>query len=338
MADEKKLKAEVIAVLPNKIKVAVDDLDEFKIDDDSLKIGSYLHVFDNENTGLVAIISNYSIEVDDEGERTYIIEANPLGTLKDGTFRRGGDELAIPPKDVKPLRKVDVRQIYDSSIADTDKFKFATLSRERDIDVPVNGNRFFNKHIAIVGATGSGKSCTVARIIQNAKNAKTTAYKGLNNSHVVIFDIHSEYKAAFPDAKVIDINNLTLPYWLLDGDELEELFLESGDRNNYNQAALMRDVVITNKEKHNPGVERICFDSPLRFDINEVLHCLRNLSQESTDYNDPLTITFASGNAKFDSEKDKLTKYFEEVHSFKARARHPRYPRQSSPSAAISLR
>ena len=39
--------------------------------------------------------------------------------------------------------------------------------------------------------------------------------EGLNNSHIVIFDIHSEYKTAFPQARFIDITNLKLPYWLL---------------------------------------------------------------------------------------------------------------------------
>ena len=83
----------------------------------------------------------------------------------------------------------------------------------------------------------------------------------MNNSHIIIFDIHSEYKSAFPYANFIDINNLILPYWLLNGDELEELFLESGDFNNYNQASLLQKVITENKKKYNSvyyrtGLER----------------------------------------------------------------------------------
>lgn len=319
--EAKKLNAEVIAVLPNKIKIAVDKLEEFRIAEESLKIGSYLKISDNENTGLVAVISNYLIEVDEEGNRKYVIESNPLGTLKDGEFKRGGDELAIPPKEAAPLKKEEVRQIYETSIEENKKFSFAKLSRDRDISVPVDGNRFFNKHIAIVGATGSGKSCTVARILQNAKNVKTGNYEGLNNSHIVIFDIHSEYKKAFPQVKLIDVNNLILPYWLLNGDELEELFLESGDRNNYNQASVMREIVTSNKEKHNSSVEKVCFDSPLMFDIDEVCNCLYNLSQESTDYNNSLTIKFQDEDKTFDSEKEKLNEYFQRQYAFKNPAR-----------------
>ena len=79
-----------------------------------------------------------------------------------------------------------------------EKFIFSSLSSNTDISVPVNGNRFFNKHIAIVGSTGSGKSHTVTKIIQSATEIKEGTYDGLNNSHIIIFDIHSEYKTAFP--------------------------------------------------------------------------------------------------------------------------------------------
>lgn len=58
---------------------------------------------------------------------------------------------------------------------------------------------FFSKHIGIVGSTGSGKSCTVAKILQavgidEATNKNSAKQK---NSHVIIFDIHSEYSSAF---------------------------------------------------------------------------------------------------------------------------------------------
>ncbi|MFQ7528024.1 MAG: helicase HerA domain-containing protein [Mediterraneibacter gnavus] len=44
---------------------------------------------------------------------------------------------------------------------------------------------------------------------------------------MVVFDIHSEYHTAFPNANFIDISNLVLPYWLLNSDELQELFIDA---------------------------------------------------------------------------------------------------------------
>ena len=94
----------------------------------------------------------------------------------------------------------------------------------KDIDLMINGNRFFSKHIAVVGSTGSGKSCTVASVLQGVvgiTQSKNNNKGNQNNSHIVIFDIHDEYTAAFTLDKEqsftlsrLDIDSLQLPYWL----------------------------------------------------------------------------------------------------------------------------
>ena len=132
----------------------------------------------------------------------------------------------------------------------------------------------------MVGSTGSGKSHTLSTIIQTAVNAKNGQFN-LNNSHIVIFDIHSEYRSAFPDANFIDISNLKLPYWLLNSEELEEILLDTGERDNYNQSSVFRKLVTQNKKKHNPNIKKIFYDSPLFFDINEVRNGLYNLKNET---------------------------------------------------------
>ena len=276
--------AEVISVTPNRVRISVDDLVSFSAAEEALRVGSYLKVSDNENVSLICIIESFSIEVREvKGEscRVYLIDAYPLGTLKNGKFERGGDELAIPPKNVVPATLSEIREIYGSAFEQDKQFIFSALNRQRDLNVPVHGDRFFNKHIAVVGATGSGKSCSVASILQQAVKAKSSEFSDLNNSHIVIFDIHSEYKSAFPDARVLDVNDIILPYWLLNDEEMDEIFLESGDRNNYNQEALLRSVVTTCKEIENPIVEKINFDSPLKYDIRKLSRCLNNLSRET---------------------------------------------------------
>ena len=238
--EEEIINAEVISVFPDKVKIAINDLENFQIAEDKLKVGSYIRIADNDDSLLIAIIENFSIEIKDDeslniSKRIYMIEAIPLGMLIDGKFERGGDTLTIPPKTVEPAKKEEIDRIYNSSIDDSKKFVFSKLSSNKDIMVPVDGNKFFGKHIAIVGSTGSGKSYTVAKIIQNAVNCKNSMYKGLNNSHIIIFDIHSEYRSAFKNANLINIDNLILPYWLLNGDELEELFLDTGDNKIFNK-------------------------------------------------------------------------------------------------------
>ena len=291
-----KLNAEVISVYPDKVKISVDKLEDFKLSDQSLKVGSYLRISDNENAVLIAIIENFSIEVNDEGNRKHIIEANPLGIIKDGEFVRGGDSIAIPPKKVEPAKVNEIKKIYEQSISSEESFVFSSLSSNKSIKIPVNGNKFFNKHIAIVGSTGSGKSHTLATIIQNAVTEKKGDFE-LNNSHVIIFDIHSEYKAAFPKSNLIDTKNLVLPYWMLNSDELQELFLDT-DSNDHNQRYIFKEAVVDQRKINYKGTEeeksKVHFDSPLYFDINEVLDFAKSKNNEIIDTGE----VYASGAKK----------------------------------------
>jgi len=284
--------AEVIAVFPNQIKIAVDNIDEF-INHSGVKkvtVGSYIEISDNDDVKLIAIIENYSIEVTtkDDGsgnkDKRYIIEAMPLGILDNGKFTRGGDNIAIPPKNAKVASIDDIKAIYESSIEEKEKFEFSSLSRNRDIRVPVNGDKFFNKHIAVVGSTGSGKSHTVSKIIQNAVSAKEDSYTGLNNSHIVIFDIHSEYKTAFHNAQYLDITNLVIPYWLLNSEELEDFFIDT-EANDHNQRNVFKEAVIKYKKENVEEAlkEKVHYDSPILFDIAKVFEYVNDKNNEMVD-------------------------------------------------------
>lgn len=288
--DTEKINAEVISVLPNKIKISVENLEDFQIAEEKLKVGSYLRISDNENAILIAIIENFSIEIGKDTTETpvrkYILEANPLGIIRDGKFERGDDSLAIPPKQVEPAKTEEIEKIFVESIDENEKFTFASLSTNPAISVPVNGNKFFNKHIAIVGSTGSGKSHSIAKILQEAIHCKNGEYTGLNNSHIVIFDIHSEYKSAFPAANYIDISTLVLPYWMLTSDELQELFIDT-EVNDHNQRNVFKQEVIRSRKNHFTGEpeakEKIHFDSPLMFDLNDVLIAAREINTLEID-------------------------------------------------------
>lgn len=281
MSDSQDIKAEVIAVFPDKVKISVGNISAFA-NDKSLKVGSYLRITDSEDCALIAIIENFCIEVNDKAERRHIIEALPLGIITDGKFIRGGDTLTIPPTGVTPATEDDIKKIFEDSVDPARRFAFSALVSNDKITVPVDGDRFFNKHIAVVGSTGAGKSHTIAKIIQTAVSAKNGLY-ALNNSHVVIFDIHSEYRTAFPDANFLDASTLTLPYWLLNSEELEEVLLDTGERDNYNQSAVFRQLVTENKKRHNTGAKNVFYDSPLKFSIHEVLNALYNIKSETVN-------------------------------------------------------
>jgi uncharacterized protein len=327
--------AQVIAVFPDKVKIVVEDLEIFKNIDETLKVGSYLKIQDSENASLIAIIENFQIslrEVKDEKgnpktNREHIIEAFPLGILRNGKFERGGDSLAIPPKEVMPATINEIKEIYEKSIGENESFCFSKLSSNPTVEVPINGNKFFNKHIAIVGSTGSGKSHTLSAIIQKATSTKNEDFS-LNNSHIIIFDIHSEYHSAFPNANFIGISNLALPYWLLNSEELEEILLDTGERDNYNQSAIFRKLVTENKKFHNKNHKKVFYDSPLFFDIVEVQNALYNFKSETKNSktsnrymikDDSYTCTDSSTTVDTGillTEEEKVLKYFEKEFEF----------------------
>lgn len=309
--------AEVVSVLPNKMKIQVNNLDEFVSIEEKFSVGSYLRVSDSQDCAIIGMIENFSIEqLEGQTERKYILEAVPIGFVDDeGRFTRGGNNIAIPPTGVEPATSQDINKIYNQ-IDEQSNFVFATLSQNDRITVPVDGDKFFNKHIAILGSTGSGKSHTVAKILQEAQCVKDGNYEGLNNSHIVVFDIHSEYKTAFPNCNAIDVLNLKLPYWLMNGEELEELFVESGENQAYNQIALLRRIITCNKKVKNGQEIGISFDTPIYFSIEEVLNCLINLSKETRNSKNTDEIMIKDEKCIFENDEDKFLKYFANTFTF----------------------
>ena len=305
-----KLNAEVIAVSPDKVKISVDDLKSFSLADESLKVGSYLRISDNENVVLIGIIENFSIEITDDGRRSYLLEAHPLGIIKDDKFIRGGDSIAIPPKTVEPATIEDIKKIYENSVEVDNSFCFSKLSSNKNISVPVDGNKFFNKHIAIVGSTGSGKSHTVSTILQKAVSQKSGDFE-LNNSQIIIFDIHSEYKSAFPNANILDIGSLVLPYWMLNSDELEDLFLDT-EVNDHNQRNVFKQAVVSNRKYHygdESEASKIHYDFPSFFDLDELLVYVNNRNNEAKGKDNKISWKKSNGEV-FDFSEATISELF----------------------------
>lgn len=278
----------ILTVAPSLIQIEVLDAEQFKQDATDFTIGSYLKISDDSNTSIIALVQSFKIKetnlTDDTTitTPTFILDAQPIGFLDDaGNFRRGGQQIAIPPSNVEIANDDLLNQIY-SSIDAEKQFCFSTLAQKPTIEIAVDGDKFFSKHIAVVGSTGSGKSGTVAKILQEGiKASEEQNTKGvLNNTHILLFDLHGEYKTAFPQSEKLDVNSLVLPYWLMNSEELEEMFIESNENNSHNQISQFRFAVIQNKKKHNPTVLNPSYDSPLYFSLTEVHNFIYNLNNE----------------------------------------------------------
>jgi hypothetical protein len=312
----KTINAVVTGVYPNRVQIEIADIESFKVAGEKLSVGAYVRISDSEDCAIIAVIQNFCIQKTEETpERRYVVEGVPIGFLdSDGKFSRGGNKIAIPPVGVAPASREEIQRIF-ARVDPKKAFDFSCLVQDDAIRVSVDGDRFFSKHIAIVGSTGCGKSCSVASILRKAIAAKDFGFTGLNNSHIVIFDLHGEYRAAFPDANCLDVSNLQLPYWLMNGEELEELLVESGENQAYNQSSLLRRLVTRNKQKHNPS-GKVLFDSPVTFSLPEVLNCVVNLSRETRDYKNPGKFLIKGAPKEFTSDEARFDHYFTQEYDF----------------------
>ena len=274
----------ILTVAPNLIQIEVLDIERAKHGVSNFTIGSYLKISDDKRTAIIALIQSFKIkETNIGGEAeisspTFILDTQPIGFLdENGKFKRGGQQIAIPPNNVVVADESLLRAIYDS-VEEDKKFVFSNLAQKRSIEIAVDGDKFFSKHIAVVGSTGSGKSGTVAKILQEGiKPSDEQASKGLlTNTHILLFDLHGEYATAFPESKKIDVNNLILPYWLMNSEELEEMFIERRESNSHNQLSQFKASVTLNKECHNTELLKLNYDTPAYFSIEEVLRYICN--------------------------------------------------------------
>jgi uncharacterized protein len=284
---------QVLSCSPEAIVIAVDDLKVFEENKASLQVGRYLQIAQGNSDFTVASIRNVrgvlGQDKEDKPAWQFQIECQAVGTLVGGVvFERASVLLPVP---TEPAYSVDAVTL-DKLFAENANYQFplGQLSLNKDIAVKVHGDRFFSKHIAVVGSTGSGKSCTVARILQDVvgiANGENANLDNQNNSHIVIFDIHDEYTAAFslPEAQSftlnrLDIDSLCLPYWLMNSEELESMFIESNEANSHNQVSQFKQAVILNKERHNPDISEMMYDTPVYFSIEEVHRYIENMNQE----------------------------------------------------------
>lgn len=281
----------VLSSSPDKVSIGIGNLETLEKNKTDLQVGKFLKIEDGNQNYAVAVVNNLTAqksEKDGAVEWSFVLEASPIGALINNDdkfeFKRGTQVLPVPTEIVHTFGTEDLSIIFsdDSSFG----FEIGRLSGNPTVPFCIDGDRFFGKHIGVVGSTGSGKSCAVSSLIQNAvgiANAKNSNRGSQKNSHVIIFDIHSEYSSAFTvdesekfSLNKLDVDNLTLPYWLMNAEELESIFIESNEQNSHNQLSQFKQAVILNKEKHNPDLDKITYDSPVFFSIDEVYNYIYN--------------------------------------------------------------
>ncbi len=152
----------------------------------------------------------------------------------------------------------------------------------------LDGNKFFQRHAALLGSTGSGKSWTVASILERAAN--------LPSSNLIVFDLHGEYRELsyarqlrIPGTEELGQSTddlLYLPYWLLNAEEMQAMFIDRTEFSAHNQVMVFQDAVIEEKKATLTRLNKadvlnaFTIDSPVPFSINQVFETLKGMNEE----------------------------------------------------------
>ncbi|MGL4746565.1 MAG: ATP-binding protein [Shewanella sp.] len=163
------------------------------------------------------------------------LSINPVGTLKsdrkkDGfKFTRGTDAFPSVGDSVLLPTDQQLKSIIESG--ENRRVKIGDSPLANNAEIKVDPDRLFGRHIAVLGNTGSGKSCSVAGLIQWSLDA--VLQQGQTpNARFVILDPNGEYSRAFgPESKYkgkllrVDANtvaeeiDLKVPSWLWNSSE-----------------------------------------------------------------------------------------------------------------------
>lgn len=252
------------------------------------QLGSYVAIRQNA-VHIIAIVTRMTEQealaapsIETPGEDTArlpfakrIARLTPIGSIKgDGQFDRGVGQYPTTGAEVHAIGSGDIAKMFDRF--QSKGFSVGTVATHPSLKVCLDPSNLFGRHFAILGQTGSGKSWTVAALVQRTAEVMPRA-------HIIILDLHGEYcwkredgnrHYAFADTIVrhVDARELEIPYWLMTYSELIDLLIDRSEFSAHNQIAVFRDGLndLRTKEGTVLGLIRSSVDTPVYFDLLEL--------------------------------------------------------------------
>ncbi len=251
------------------------------------QIGSYVAIRQND-VNIIAIVTRMTEQeslaaptIETPGEATArlpfakrIVRLTPIGSMNpDGQFTRGVGRYPTTGAGVHAISTANIAKMFERY--QSKGFSVGTVATHPSLKVCLDPTNLFGRHFAILGQTGSGKSWTVASLVQRTVVVMPRA-------HIIILDLHGEYsfikggkrEYAFKESDVrhVDATKLEMPYWLMTYAELTDLLVDQSDFSAHNQVAAFRDILATLRvaEGNKLGLLRTTVDTPVWFDLADL--------------------------------------------------------------------
>lgn len=202
--------------------------------------------------------------------------------VRKNTFKRGADSYPLVESLCWVIDGPNLQRLMGllaSQLEPEKRLRLGTFVADSTAEAVADGDRLFQRHAALLGSTGSGKSWAVALILERAKS--------LAHPNLVVFDMHGEYTPltegdapiarafhiAGPGQTPGDDHALYLPWWLLNQEEMQALLLDRSEENAPNQAArlthhvreLKREQLLADDKTELAG--RFTVDSPVPYNL-----------------------------------------------------------------------
>jgi hypothetical protein len=188
------------------------------------------------------------------------------GTMRN--FRRGVTRYPIPGDEVMPVSTDELRGVFAAD--DSPHIEIGTVYPTEDIRGALCVDPMLSKHFAILGSTGTGKSTAVALILHRISQLSP-------EGHIVMIDPHGEYSAAFNDCgELFNVDNLQLPYWLMNFEEHCEVLLTTDGAERQRDADILAKCLLAARTKSKTAEQygKVTVDSPIPYlltDLNAVI-------------------------------------------------------------------
>ena len=215
------------------------------------------------------------------GDELHLAEIGLLGEICDvnlptlngaipGRFRRGVSHVPALESIVCIASEADVKNVY--ATPGRREVIVGVLNNAPQVAARISVDDMLGKHFALLGTTGTGKSCALTLMIKRILEQS-------ENGHVLLLDPHGEYGQAFADkAAHLTVDSFRLPYWLADFEELTEIIFGHEKRERVTEIMLLREVVLEAKLSYAQSTDRtwITVDSPVPYNLGVLNRIIDN--------------------------------------------------------------
>ncbi|WP_343344927.1 DUF87 domain-containing protein [Sphingomicrobium sp. XHP0239] len=184
------------------------------------------------------------------------------------SFKRGVTRFPIPGAEVFPVTTADLKSVFAAD--SRPHIEIGTVYPTDDIRGALYIDPMLGKHFAILGSTGTGKSTSVALILHRISQLSP-------EGHIVMIDPHGEYSAAFKNhGEIFNVDNLQLPYWLMNFEEHCEVLLTSDGAERQRDEDILAKCLLEARSRNKMAAEygKVTVDSPIPYlltDLNQII-------------------------------------------------------------------